>query len=101
MSSIYHSKVIVGGLSPESLIIPPQEDINTKQQRISGERFPDKCKWSCTCFNMKGLIERCPLCGTNREVLSRIPLSLDEAYLFEFDDNRGITLTFSRKQPLR
>jgi hypothetical protein len=50
---------------------------------------------------MKGLIERCPLCGTNREALSRIPLSVDEAYLFEFDDNRGITLTFSRKQPLR
>ena len=108
MSSIYYSKIIVGGLSPESLIIPPQEDINTKQEQISGERFPDntlilcdKCHWSCTCFNMKGLIERCPLCGPNREVLSRIPLSLDEAYLFEFDDNRGITLTFSRKQPLR
>ena len=50
---------------------------------------------------MKGLVERCLLCGTNKEALSRIPLTLDEAYLIEYDDNRGITLTFSRKQPLR
>ena len=99
MSSIYHSKVIVGGLSPESLIIPPQEDVNTKQEQIiSGERFPDntlilceKCHWRCTCFNMRGLVERCPLCGTSKEALSRIPLTLDEAYLIEYDDKRYYT----------
>jgi hypothetical protein len=97
---------IIGALSPESLVIPPEDDLNTKQERISGERFPDnililcdKCNWSCTCFNLKGLIEICPTCSN--KVLSRIPLPLDEECLVEYDDNRGITLTFSRKQPLR
>ena len=43
--------------SPESLITP-YEDINTKQQKITGERFPnivlelcDSCRWCATCFN--------------------------------------------------
>ena len=104
ISRRYYSKAI-GGLSTERLILPPQ-DINIKQEQISGERFPDniliicdKCHWSCSCFNMKGLIERCSMCSTR--VLSQIPLILDEACVIEYDDLRGMTLTFSRKQPLR
>jgi rRNA maturation endonuclease Nob1 len=55
----------------ESLIIPAEKDINTKQEQISGERFPDnvlelcdKCHRCYRCFNIKGLVDPCPLCGT-------------------------------------
>jgi hypothetical protein len=57
-------------LSPERLIEQSEQDINTKQERISGERFPDNtlelcdnCHWCCTCVDIKGLIGQCPLCG--------------------------------------
>jgi hypothetical protein len=48
-----------GSFSGE-LIVLPEEDINTNQEHISGERFPDnilelcdKCHWCCTCFNTR------------------------------------------------
>ena len=66
-------------ISSESLILPPPEDINLKQERISGERFPnnmlelcDNCHWCCTCFNMKAIIDKCPMCRMNG---SQIPMS--------------------------
>lgn len=53
-------------VSPESLVVP-YEDINTKQKRISQERFPEsilelceKCHWTSLCFNLKGLVKKCP-----------------------------------------
>ena len=59
---------ITEGESPESMVIP-YEDINQKQKRIS-EKLPDSllelchnCRWSCSCFNARGKIDNCPLCG--------------------------------------
>jgi hypothetical protein len=46
------------------------------------------------CLEMKGLIETCPLCGTKG--LSQVSLALDEVCIMEYDNSRGITLTFSR-----
>jgi hypothetical protein len=67
--------------SPESLITP-YEDINTKQQKITGERFPnivlelcDSCRWCVTCFNTRGLIMKCQICSTEN---SQIPMNIDE-----------------------
>ena len=45
ISRRYYSKAI-GGLSTERLILPPQ-DINIKQEQISGERFPDNILIIC------------------------------------------------------
>ena len=52
-------------VSSESLVVP-YEDINTKQKRISQERFPEsilelceKCHWTSLCFNLKGLVKKC------------------------------------------
>lgn len=90
--------------SPESLVIP-FEDINTKQQRITGERFPniilelcDNCRWCATCFNLRGLIMKCPICSTEN---SQIPMNIDEVCYIEFSKMRGITLGFDRKNPMR
>ena len=56
--------------SPENLIIP-YEDMNTKQKKTMGERVPnivlelcDSCWWCATCFNTRGFIMKCPVCGT-------------------------------------
>ena len=85
-----------------SLIVPADEDINTKQERISAERFADnililcdKCDWCCMYFNANGLIDSCPLC---RSQVSQIPMTLGEVCIVEFLDNRGLTLTFSRNK---
>jgi hypothetical protein len=90
--------------SPESLIIP-YEDINTKQQKITGERFPnivlelcDSCRWCVTCFNPRGLIMKCPICSTEN---SQVPMNIDEVCDMEFSNIRGITLSFDRKNPMR
>ncbi len=86
--------------SHESLI-KPYDDMNTQQQKITGERFPDiilelcdNCLWSCTCFNHKGLIMKCPMCSMD---ISQIPMGIDEVSNMEFDNRRGISLIFDRK----
>ncbi|HYA82169.1 MAG TPA: hypothetical protein VEH06_01780 [Candidatus Bathyarchaeia archaeon] len=91
-------------VSPESLIIP-HEDINTKQQKITGERLPsiilelcDNCQWCAMCINPRGLIIKCPICST---VNSQIPMNIDEVCYMEFNNIRGITLRFDRKKPMR
>ena len=60
--------------SPGSRIVPT-EDMNTVQLRISGERFPevilelcDNCNWSLQCINHKGIVTRCPNCGTRATI---------------------------------
>jgi len=90
--------------SPESLVTS-YEDINTKQQKITGERLPDiilelcdSCLWCVMCFNPRGLIMKCPICGMKN---SQIPMNIDEVCCIEFDDIRGITLRFDRKNPMR
>ena len=90
--------------SPESLITS-YDDINTQQQKITGERFPDiilelcdNCLWSCMCFNHRWLITICPMCNTE---ISQIPMSIDEVLYMEFDKRRGISLIFDRKNPMR
>jgi hypothetical protein len=79
--------------SPENLITP-YEDINTKQQKITAERFPDiilelcdNCLWSCMCFNPKDLILKCPICSSE---ISQIPMSIDEVCHMELNNKRGI-----------
>ena len=92
-------------ISPESLVVP-YEDINTKQKRISQERFPDsilelceKCHWTSVCFNLNGLVKKCPLCG--EEAPANLPMSIYETCSIEYSKKRGITLNFSRKNPMR
>lgn len=88
--------------SPESLI-KTYEDITTKQQKSTGERFPnsvlelcDSCWWCGTCFNTRGLIMKCRICGTEN---SQVPMNIDEVCYVEFRRIRGITLSFDRKNP--
>ena len=90
--------------SPESRILP-YEDLNTKQARITGEKFPalylgvcDSCHWCYTSENERGIIEKCPICG---KPVSQIPMSIDEVCLIEFDKTRGLTVRFERRLPLR
>jgi ribosomal protein S27E len=90
--------------SPESLITP-YEDINTKQEKITGERFPsivlelcDNCRWCAMCFNTRGLIVKCPICGTEN---SQIPMNINEVCHMESSHIRGVTLSFNRKNPMR
>lgn len=90
--------------SPEDRIVP-YEGISNRQKKISGEAMPgvilelcDNCKWSCTCFNMKGLVDPCPVCGTS---ISYIPMTIEEVCKIKHDDRNGITLEFDRQNPLR
>ena len=97
------SKLLQEGdpISSSEVLVMPCEDINTKQILITGEKFPDNvlelcdnCYWCCTCFNMKGLIDACPLCDT---IASRIPITLDETSRIEYSEKSGLTLYFDRK----
>lgn len=90
--------------SPESNILP-YEDLNSKQVRISGEKFPevilgicDNCHWFYTSTNKRGIVRTCPIC--NKKV-SSVPMSIDEVCVIEVDDKRGITIKFDRRLPLR
>lgn len=83
----------------------PNEDMDTIQKEISGERLPevilelcDGCHWSLICFNKRGIIRQCPDCG--KEV-SFIPMRIDEVCSIEYDERRGVTIRFDRKKPLR
>jgi hypothetical protein len=90
--------------SPESQIAP-YEDLNTKQSRITGEKFPtlalvvcDNCHWCYTLINEKGTVKVCPRCEGK---LSKVPMNLDEVCVIEEDEKRGFTITFDRRLPLR
>lgn len=90
--------------SPESCVIP-YESLNDRQMAISGESFPehllvvcDKCYWSCTCFNIRGLINICPVC--HRES-SKIPLTIDENSEINYNNQYGLTISFARRLPLK
>ena len=90
--------------SPEDRIVP-YEGISDSQKKISGETMPgiilelcDSCKWSCTCFNTKGLVDPCPVCGAS---VSCIPMTLEEVCKIKRDERDGVTLEFGRQDPLR
>ena len=90
--------------SPESQVLP-HEDLNTRQEKISGEKFPvivleicDKCQWCATCINERGMQITCPICRVHT---SKIPMAVDETCVIEKDEKRGITLRFVRRLPLR
>lgn len=91
-------------VSPESQIVPTI-DMGQAQMGISGETFPglvlelcDNCHWCLTCFNIRGLISRCPLCERTPSLL---PMNIDEVCLIERDERRGLSICFDRKPPLR
>ena len=90
--------------SPESQI-SPYEDIDTKQRRITGEAFPtlalgicDKCLWCYNSINERGAVQVCPVC---KGVISQIPMSIEEVCVVEENEKHSITLSFSRRLPLR
>ena len=90
--------------SPESRVIP-YENFNDLQIAISGESFPEpilvvckSCHWSCTCFNIRGLIDICPVC--HKDAL-KIPLTMDETSEISYDNQQGLSIRFTRKLPLR
>ncbi len=45
-----------------------------------------------------GMVERCPECNTN---ISLLPMNIDEVCSIQYDDKRGVTITFDRKKPMR
>jgi hypothetical protein len=90
--------------SPEIQVLP-YDDLNTRQEKITGETFPDivleicdSCKWCATCINERGIQLTCPICQMRT---SMIPMAVDEMCILERDEKRGITLRFVRKLPLR
>ena len=88
-------------ISPESKVIPT-EDMNTIQHRISGEKLPEilleLCHWSLVFFYRRGMVERCPERNTN---ISLLPMNIDKVCSIQYDDKRGVTITFDRKKPMR
>jgi hypothetical protein len=94
----------VSDFSPESAFVP-YESFNDKQMAMTGECFPehllvvcDRCYWSCTCFNTRGLISICPVC---LKEAAKIPLTIDENSKISYDNQNGLTISFARKLPLR
>lgn len=90
--------------SPEDQI-EPYEGLNELQEKITGEKLPevvleicDSCYWCATCINQRGIQKNCPSCGMSA---SKIPMALDEMCIFEIDEERGVTLRFVRRLPLR
>lgn len=90
--------------SPESNI-QPYEDLDSRQRKISGESFPemaleicDSCHWCLTCFNKRGLLKNCPVCGKPASIVS---MGIDEVCTIESDKVRGLVINFDRKIPLR
>lgn len=51
----------------------------------------NECFWCASQIGSE-LIDNCPSCGKSK--LDKIPISLDEAYLFDYDDRRGVNLSF-------
>ena len=90
--------------SPESRIVP-NESMDEAQLKISGEKFPglvlevcDNCCWCLTCFNKRGIIKSCPIC---KHALSLIPMTIEEISSVEFDREKGLSIHFSRRHPVR
>ena len=51
------------------------------------------CFWCATCVSSFYKIEECPSCNKDATTES-IPLSSYEAYSFNYDNHRGVTLNF-------
>lgn len=92
--------------SPESLITPPTlspDDHKTQRYRWQSYlpgidlELCDKCRWSCTCLDIRRMVDSCPLCGTH---ISHIPVTEEEVCLIKFDDEQGLIIEFNRKKLL-
>lgn len=51
------------------------------------------CFWCASCVYNHYKINKCPICNDNTTIES-IPISTHEAYRFEFDGQRGLTVEF-------
>ena len=84
-------------------------DINREAQRLADKprdgfkplpysifTLCNKCLWSATYFDKNRLPHenRCPLCGTNNNELSSLPIMQNESYTFSYDAKRGLEIEF-------
>jgi len=84
-------------------------DINREAQRLADKTGDDfkplsysiftlcnKCLWSATYFDKTRLPHenRCPLCVTNNNELSSLPIMHNESYAFSYDIKRGLEIEF-------
>lgn len=90
-------------VSPESKIVPA-EDLDERQFEATGERLPeltlelcDRCQWCMICFNQRGIVEKCPLCGCGA---SLVPMKFNEVCSI-VKRGGGIEIRFNRQKPLR
>ena len=56
----------------------------------------NKCLWSATYFDKNRLPyeNKCPLCGTNNNELSSLPIMSNESFAFSYDAKRGLEIEF-------
>lgn len=90
-------------VSPESRIVPTK-DMDQTQLEATGEKLPeltlelcDKCQWCMICFNHRGIIEKCPMCGFDA---SLVPMKLNEVCSI-VKCGGGIEIRFDRQKPMR
>ena len=84
-------------------------DVNRESQRLADKTRDDfnplsysiftlwnKCLWSATYFDKTRLPykNRCPLCGTNNNELSSLPIMHNESFAFSYDVKRGLEIEF-------
>jgi hypothetical protein len=57
----------------------------------------NKCLWSATYFDKNRLPHenRCPICVTNNNELSSLPIMQNESYVFSYDVKRGLEIELS------
>ena len=56
-----------------------------------------QCFWCASyIYDLHKMLDRCPLCDENNTIES-IPISSQEAYRFNYDLSRGVTLEFFPK----
>ena len=53
----------------------------------------NSCFWCASCVYDLYKINKCPICNENTTVES-IPLTNHEAYRFDYDNERGVTVEF-------
>jgi hypothetical protein len=59
----------------------------------------NKCLWAATYFDKTRLPyeNRCPLCGTNNNELSSLPIMSNESFAFSYDAKRGLEIEFKHR----
>jgi aspartyl/asparaginyl beta-hydroxylase (cupin superfamily) len=87
-------------------------DINREAQRLADKTRDDfkplsysiftlcnKCLWSATYFDKTRLPHenRCPLCVTNKNELSSLPITAKNHFAISYDAKRGLEIEFRPK----